>query len=406
MAKIMIEEKNNAQIVAEGQQYLMNIYGRLPIAMVRGEGCRVWDADGKEYLDFVAGIAVNSVGHCNPRVVDAVCTQANRLIHCSNLYWIPPQVERAKLLVEHSALDKVFFCNSGAEANESAIKLARKAAKETHPGEEKYEIITMLKSFHGRTLATLTATGQEKVQVGFDPLPAGFCYVPYNDIDALRAAVNERTCAVMLEPVQGEGGVIAADPEYLRQVRRLCDEKHLLLIFDEVQVGMGRTGKLFAYEHSGVVPDIMTLAKALAGGAPIGAMLAKEEVAARFRPGDHGTTFGGNPLVTAAGVAAVKEMLEKHLPENAEKMGHYLEEKLMLLKNRYSFIEGTRGQGLLLGLKLSVPGAAIVQSCLEKGLLINCTAGDVLRFMPPLTITKEDADRFLTILTAALDEVE
>ena len=400
------EDKTNAQLVAEGEKYLMNIFGRLPMAMVKGQGCRVWDADGKEYLDFVAGIAVNSVGHCNPRVVDAICTQANKLIHCSNLYWIEPQIELAKLLVENSDLDKAFFCNSGSEANEGAIKLARKAAKENHPNEQKYEIITMLKSFHGRTMATITATGQAKVQKGFEPLLPGFKYVDYNDIDALKAAVTDATCAVMLEPVQGEGGVIPADDEYLRQVRALCDEKGLLLIFDEVQVGMGRTGKLFAYQNSGVVPDILTLAKALGGGAPIGAVMAKDEVAAHFKPGDHGTTFGGNPLVTAAGVAAVTELIEKKLPENACKIGKYMEQKFAELKEKYDFVEDTRGKGLILGLKLSVPGSGIVKSCLEKGLLINCTAGDVLRFVPPLNITEKDVDDCIEILTRALDEVK
>lgn len=402
----IIEDKTNAQIMADGQKYVMNTYGRLPIAMVKGKGCHIWDADGKEYLDFVAGVAVNSVGHCNPRVVDAICTQANKLIHCSNLYWIAPQVELAKILVENSDLDKVFFCNSGAEANEGAIKLARKTAKENNPGQQKYEIITMLKSFHGRTLATLTATGQDKVKKGYDPLPVGFKYVPYNNIDALKAAISDITCAVMLEPVQGEGGVIAADTEYLQEVRRLCDEKGLLLIFDEVQVGLGRTGKLFAYQNSGVIPDIMTLAKALGGGVPIGAVMAKEDVAAHFQPGDHATTFGGNPLVTAAGVAAMTEILEKKLPENACKMGKYMEGRFAELKNKYDFIEETRGKGLLLGLKLSIPGADIVKSCLDKGLLINCTAGDVLRFVPPLNVTESDIDKCISILTAALDEVE
>lgn len=400
----VIEDKTNAQIMADGGKYVMNTYGRLPIAMVKGKGCHIWDADGKEYLDFVAGVAVNSVGHCHPKVVDAICTQANKLLHCSNLYWIEPQVELAKILVENSELDKVFFCNSGAEANEGAIKLARKTAKELHPGRQKYEIITMLKSFHGRTLATLTATGQEKVQKGFDPLPVGFKYVPYNDINALKLAASDITCAVMLEPVQGEGGVIAADSEYLRQVRQFCDENGLLLIFDEVQVGLGRTGKLFAYEHSGVVPDIITLAKALGGGAPIGAVMAKEEIAAHFQPGDHATTFGGNPLVTAAGVAAMTVMLEEKLPENAMKMGKYMEEKFRELKADYDFIEETRGKGLLLGLKLSIEGAGIVKSCLDKGLLINCTAGTVLRFVPPLNITEKDVDDCIAILRQALDE--
>ncbi|MDD4572154.1 MAG: aspartate aminotransferase family protein, partial [Clostridia bacterium] len=281
---------SNASIMADGQKYVMNTYGRLPIAMVKGKGCHVWDADGKEYLDFVAGVAVNALGHCHPKVVEAIAVQAETLIHCSNLYWIEPQVKLAKLLVENSVYDKVFFANSGAEANEGAIKLARKYAKNSaHP--ERYEIITMLKSFHGRTLATLTATGQEKVQKGYDPLPPGFKYVPFNDIEALKAAITPYTCAVMLEPVQGEGGVIAADDTYLKQVRALCDEKDMLVIFDEVQVGMGRTGKLFAYQHSGVEADIVTLAKALGGGTPIGAFMAKDAVADSFHPGDHASTF-------------------------------------------------------------------------------------------------------------------
>lgn len=399
-------EKSNAEIMAEGSRYVMNTYGRLPIAMVKGEGCHVWDADGKKYLDFVAGVAVNSVGHCHPQVVRAVSEQVATLMHCSNLYWIAPQVELAKILVENSQLDKVFFCNSGAEANEGAIKLARKAAKEIHQNENKYEIITMLNSFHGRTLATLTATGQDKVKTGFAPLPQGFKYVPYNDINALKEAISDITCAVMMEPVQGEGGVIAADDEYLKQVRELCNEKGVLLIFDEVQVGIGRTGKLFAYEHSGVVPDIMTLAKALGGGAPIGAVMAKDEIAEHFGPGTHATTFGGNPLVTSAGVAAMTVMLEEDLPGNAAEMGKYMEEKFHELQAEYDFIKETRGKGLLLGLNMAVEGGGIVKSCLEKGLLINCTAGTVLRFVPPLNVTKSDIDECIAILKEALDEVK
>ncbi|MGB9858965.1 MAG: aspartate aminotransferase family protein, partial [Moorellaceae bacterium] len=276
----------NAEIIALGEQYVMRTYGRYPIALVRGAGARVWDADGREYLDFVEGLAVNSLGHCHPRVVEAIREQAGKLLHVSNLYWIEPQVELAQMLVENSDLDKVFFCNSGAEANEAAIKLARKYAK-LHKGEECYEIISMRRSFHGRTLAALAATGQEKFHRGFEPLPVGFRYVPFNDLEALREAINSRTCAVMLEPVQGEGGVYPADPDYLKAVRELCDKEGILLIFDEVQCGLGRTGYLFAYQYYGVEPDLMTLAKALAGGVPIGAMLAKEEVAAAFAPGDH-----------------------------------------------------------------------------------------------------------------------
>ncbi len=400
-----MSNQTNQQIVEQGQKYLMNTYSRLPIAMVKGQGCHVFDADGKEYLDFVAGVAVNALGHCHPKVAAAIAKQAETIIHCSNLYWIEPQVALAKLLVENSDLDKVFFCNSGAEANEGAIKLARKYAKESaHP--ERYEVITMLKSFHGRTLATLTATGQDKVKKGYDPLPAGFKYVPYNDIQALKDAISPITAAIMLEPVQGEGGVIAATDEYLKEVRALCDELGLLLIFDEVQVGLGRTGKLFAYQHSGVVPDIMTLAKALGGGAPIGAVVAKEQVAAHFNPGDHATTFGGNPLVTAAGVAAVGEIVAEDLPAHALAMGEYMTQKFNELKTKYDFIEECRGKGLLLGLQLNREGADIVKSCLDKGLLINCTAGTVLRFVPPLNITKDDVDQMLEILTAAFDEVQ
>ncbi len=394
---------SNASIMADGQKYVMNTYGRLPIAMVKGKGCHVWDADGKEYLDFVAGVAVNALGHCHPKVVEAIAVQAETLIHCSNLYWIEPQVKLAKLLVENSVYDKVFFANSGAEANEGAIKLARKYAKNSaHP--ERYEIITMLKSFHGRTLATLTATGQEKVQKGYDPLPLGFKYVPFNDIEALKAAITPYTCAVMLEPVQGEGGVIAADDTYLKQVRALCDEKDMLVIFDEVQVGMGRTGKLFAYQHSGVEADIVTLAKALGGGTPIGAFMAKDAVADSFHPGDHASTFGGNPLVTAAGYASLQVILEEDLPAHAMAMGKYMTEKFNELKQEYSFIKECRGKGLLLGLQLDIEGAPIVKECLDNGLLINCTAGTVLRFVPPLNITKEDIDAALVILKAAFDK--
>ena len=395
--------KTNQQIVADGQKYVMNTYGRLPIAMVEGQGCHVYDADGKDYLDFVAGVAVNALGHCHPKVAAAIAEQAKTLIHCSNLYWNEPQVELAKMIVEHSDFDKVFFCNSGAEANEGAIKLARKYAKES-ANPERYEIITMLKSFHGRTLATLTATGQDKVKKGYAPLPTGFKYVPYNDIAALKEAITPATCAVMLEPVQGEGGVIAATDDYLQAVRALCDEKDLLLIFDEVQVGFGRTGKLFAYQHSGVVPDIMTMAKALGGGAPIGAFAAKDEVANHFQPGDHATTFGGNPLVTAAGVSSLQVMLEEHVAEHAAEMSAYFVDKLTALKEKYDFIVECRGKGLLLGLQLTIDGAPIVKSCLEKGLLINCTAGTVLRFVPPLIVTKAEIDQCVEILDAALAE--
>lgn len=395
---------NNAEIIAKGQKYCLNVFNRLPIAMVRGEGSYVFDADGNKYLDFVSGIAVNALGHAHPYVAAALAEQAAQLIHSSNLYWIEPQVRLAEVLVENSAFDKVFFGNSGAEANEGALKLARKYA--IYKGRpERQQVITMQSSFHGRTLATLTATGQAKMHQGFEPLAAGFTYVPFNDWEALQAAVNEQTCAIMLEPVQGEGGVFPADPEYLRQIRWLCDERDIVLIYDEVQTGLGRTGKLFAYQHAGVAPDIMTLAKALGGGAPIGAFLSTDKVAAAFKPGDHGSTFGGNPLVCAAGLAVLKIMLEQDIPGRAAMLGEYLRGKLAELQAKYPCIKEIRGQGLLLGVQLDRPGAEVVQACLRRGVLLNCTAGTVLRLIPPLNVSHAEADEFMAVLDAALQEV-
>ncbi len=292
------------------EKYIAHTYNRYPLLLVRGKGTRVWDLDGKEYLDFVAGLAVCNLGHCHPKVVKAIQDQAEKLIHVSNLYYIEPQIQLASLLCKHSFADKVFFCNSGAEANEGAMKLARKYAKEKI-GEDRYEIITMERSFHGRTLATLTATAQEKFHKGYAPLMPGFKYVPFNDLKAVREAIDSKTCAVLLEPIQGEGGVNFPSEGYLKGLREICDEKGILLIFDEVQVGMGRTGKLFAYEHEGMKPDILTVAKSLAGGVPIGALLIRDEIAESFKPGDHASTFGGNPLATAAGVAALTAILKK-----------------------------------------------------------------------------------------------
>ena len=391
---------NTQEIIDMGQKYVMNTYGRLPMALVKGEGPYVWDAEGNKYLDFVAGLAVNSLGHCHPKVVEAVREQAGKLMHVSNLYWIEPQVKLAKLLVEKSALDKVFFCNSGAEAIEGAIKLARKYAKK-YLGPEKYEIITMEKSFHGRTLAAITATAQPKYQKDLDPLPPGFKYVPFNDIQALEEALTPNTCAVMMEPVQGEGGVNVADYEFMQKVSKLCDDKNLLLIFDEVQCGLGRTGKLFAYEYYGVEPDIMTLAKAIAGGVPMGALLAKEKVAGCFQPGDHASTFGGNPLASAAAYAAVSILADGSFLAEVAGKGLYFEEKLHYLQDKYPFITDVRGKGLILGLGITVEGKPIADSCQEKGLLINCVGSNVLRFIPPLTISTEHID----YATAVLDEV-
>lgn len=395
---------NNAEIKALGEKCCLNVFNRLPIAMVRGEGSYVWDADGNKYLDFVGGIAVNALGHAHPAVAKALSEQAGRLIHASNLYWLEPQVKLAAVLVENSDFDKVFFGNSGAEANEGAIKLARKYSQ--YKGySDRLDVITMNNSFHGRTLATLTATGQDKMHKGFEPLAAGFKYAPYNNWEALSKLVDEHTCAIMLEPVQGEGGVYPADAEFLRKVRSLCDERDIMLIFDEVQTGLGRTGKLFAYQHSGVVPDIMTLAKALGGGAPIGAFLTTDKVAAAFKPGDHGSTFGGNPLVCAAGLAVMQVMLEEDLPAQAAATGEYLKERFAEWVKKYDCVLDVRGYGLLLGLQLAIPGAEIVKKCLAKGLLINCTANTVLRFIPPLNISRAEADEFLNILESVLEEV-
>ncbi|MEG6523366.1 acetylornithine transaminase [Desulfotomaculum sp. 1211_IL3151] len=392
---------NNQEILAMGQQYVMNTYGRLPMALVKGEGAWVWDAEGRQYLDFVSGIAVNSLGHAHPRVVEAITKQAHALLHCSNLYWIEPQVKLAKILVENSCADKAFFCNSGAEANEGAIKLARKYAYQNH-GPEKYEIITAVNSFHGRTLATITATGQTKYQKGFAPLPEGFTYVPFNDLEALTKAVGPHTCAVMLEPVQGEGGVVPADPAYLTGVKRLCEEKGLLLIFDEVQTGLGRAGKFLAYQHYGVEPDIITLAKSLGGGFPIGAMLAKDHVAKAFQPGDHASTFGGNPLASSAALAAMETLLQGGVLENAQVVGEYFKDKLTELIGQFSFVKEVRGMGLILGLELTIEGKDIVARCLEQGLLINCTNVNVLRFLPPLIINRDEVDQALEILKKAM----
>ncbi len=395
---------NSQKWMEKADKYIMKTYGRYPLVPVRGEGCSLWDADGKRYLDFLAGVAVNNLGHCHPRVVAALQKQAAELIHCSNYYHIPSQIELAELLCDHSFADRAFFCNSGAEANEAAIKLARKYSREKF-GTDRYEIITALASFHGRTMATVSATGQEKVQKFFDPLLHGFRHVPFNDADLLRRAITPNTCAVMLEPIQGEGGIVIPSPDYFREVRRICDEHRLLLIFDEVQVGMGRTGRLFAHEHFAVTPDIMTLAKALAGGAPIGCMLAKEEVAASFGPGTHGSTFGGNPLVTAAGVATVRTIFAEGILENTIEMGEYLMGQLEQLKKKFPMIVEVRGIGLMIGMELSVPAGEIVARALAQGLLLNVAQDTVLRFVPPLIVTSVEIDEMLHILEGILAEL-
>src|SRR4030042_3562532 len=376
------------------EQYVAHSYARYPVVLVRGKGTRVWDQEGEEYLDFVSGLAVCNLGHCPPKIVKTIQCQAERLIHVSNFYYIEPQIQLASLLCKHSFADKVFFCNSGGEANEGAMKLARKYAKE-NVGKDRYEFITMERSFHGRTEATLTATGQEKFHKGYEPLMPGFKYVPFNDIGAVKNAIDPKTCAVMVEPIQGEGGVNCPSEGYLKALREICDENRLLLIFDEVQVGMGRTGKLFAYEHEGVEPDMLTLAKCLAGGVPIGALLINKGVADSFEPGDHASTFGGNPLATAAGVAALTAMLDEGMLENCQKVGNYFLGRLGEGKKKFSFIQEVRGKGLILGMELKMDGSSIVKEMMQRGFLINCTMGNVLRFLPPLIVTKEEGDQMV-----------
>jgi len=390
-------------LIRDSARYLANTYARFPVVLVRGRGDRLWDSDGKEYLDFAAGIAVDVLGHCHPKVVEAIKAQAETLLHVSNLYHIEPQIRLAQALCEHSFADKVFFCNSGAEANEAAIKLARRYAK-VRWGPDRYEIVCMRDSFHGRTMATLTATGQEKHQRGFEPLLPGFKHIPFNDLRAAEQAIDSRTCAVLVEPIQGEGGVRVPDDDYLPALRQLCSDRDVLLMLDEVQTGMGRTGRLFAYEHWGIEPDVMTLAKALGGGLPIGAMLAKEEVASAFVPGSHASTFGGSPFITAAALAALTAIIEERLPQRAAKIGAYFLGRLRELVQRYPYAKEARGKGLILALELAVPAKPIVDRCLQLGLLI-LTAGDqVLRFVPPLIIGEAEVDEALSILDQALPE--
>ena len=394
------------KLLEDSDHYLMNTYSRFPVVLRKGRGIKVWSSENKEYLDFVGGVAVNCLGHCHPKVVIAIQKQSQRLIHVSNYYHIEQQVKLAKLLVENSFADKVFFCNSGAEANEAAIKLARKYFSEQN-GNKKFEIIATTNSFHGRTLATLTATGQDKFKKGFDPLMPGFVHVEFNDIDAIEKAVTKNTCAVLLEPIQGEGGVKIPDPDYLNEVRKLCDKHEILLILDEVQTCMGRTGKFFAYEHFGITPDILTMAKGLGGGVPIGAMLATEKIAAAFQPGTHGSTFGGNPLVCAAAIATIDVILEDgFILDQCRRMGKYFKKRLEELKKEFpSLIADIRGMGLLIGMEITRDGLPIVKACLERNVLINCTSGNVLRFMPPLIATEKDIDALVEVLEQVFDRL-
>ena len=392
---------NKQQVIDTAEQYYMPVFARYNIVLSHGEGPYVYDNEGKKYLDFLAGIAVNLLGHAHPKLVAAIAEQAGKLIHCSNIYYTEVQTKLIKDLAAVSGLDKVFIANSGAEANEGAIKLARKYGKTLHP--DRIEIISAQHCFHGRTLATLTATAQPKYQAGYEPLPGGFTYVAYNDIQALKAMVSEKTCAILLEPIQGEGGINMPDESYLKAVRQLCDETGVLLILDEIQTGMGRTGTMFAYQQYGIIPDIVTIAKGLGGGVPIGAFIAKDEVAKAFHSGDHGSTFGGNPLVCAAANAVLAEIGEAKLLTNAQQMGSYLMASLEKLQAKYpKIITQVRGKGLIVGAELTMEGRGIVNSCLEAGVIINCTAGNVLRFVPPLIIQQSHVDEMIAVLDSVL----
>jgi len=384
-------------------QYFMHTIDRVPLTLVRGRGARVWDEDGHEYLDFVCGWAVNSLGHCPPAVVNAVVEQVQTLIQASNQFYTIPQIRLAEILLQHSCLNKVFLANSGAEANEGAAKLARRYGE--HRLDGAYEIITATGSFHGRTLAMVAATGQRKFQEPYVPLPSGFINAEYNNIEAIKAATTDKTCAVMLEPIQGEGGVNIPDDDYLKAVRAWCDEKGILLILDEIQTGIGRTGTLFAYEQYGVEPDVMTLAKGLASGIPIGAILAKDS-ASVFAPGEHGSTFGGNPVACAAAYATLEFIIDNDVAGNAKRMGQYLIAGLKRLKDKFRFITDVRGRGLLVALEFDSDIAqSVLMACLDRGLLVNRLKPNALRFMPPLIIGEAEVDEALSILDKALSSL-
>ncbi len=378
-------------------KYVIANYGRLPRVITKGEGCYLYDAEGNKILDMFPGWAVSGLGHCHPKVVEALRKQAGELLHIDNTFYSEPQGMLAKLLSERAFGGKCFFCNSGAEANEAALKLAR-----LHTAQEKYKFITAEGSFHGRTFATVTATAQPKYHEGFLPLLPGFIYVPFNDVAALESAFSDEVAAVMVEPIQGEGGINVATAEYLQAIRRLCDDNGAVMILDEVQTGIGRTGKWFGYQHFDVEPDIITMAKALGGGVAIGAMMAKEEIAASLVPGKHASTFGGNSLACAAGIAVIEAIEEDKLLENAVEMGQYAKDKLEQLKQKHFIIDNVRGIGLMIGVQLTSPGNDIVDKCLEKGLRINCTSGTVLRFMPAMITTKDQIDQAIEILDSVL----
>jgi len=392
-------------IIKKGNKYTMNTYKRWEIAFQEGEGVYLKDVEGKEYLDMISGLGACNLGHSHPVVVKAIQEQASKFIHVSNAYWIKEQVELAELLVSNSFADKAFFCNSGAEANEGAIKLARKYSYKKY-GEGRNEIIAMTSAFHGRTLGTLSVTYNKKYSEGYGPMPEGFKCAEFNNIDSLKSAITEKTCAVILEPIQGEGGLTPATEEFLKDLKTIALEKDILLIFDEIQCGIARTGKLFAHEHYGIEPDIMTLAKALASGFPIGAILATEKLATVFNPGDHGTTFGGNPLACNTALATMNYIIGEKLWEKAEKRGNYFRQELNKLVNKYPWVKTVKGKGLMIGLELDIEGGFIVQKAIEEGVLINCTAGTILRFLPPLILEEKDIQKTIEVLDKIFQQID
>ena len=388
-------------LIKRAEKVIMPTYSRYPIAFESGNGTYLKDTDGKEYLDFVAGIAVNCLGHNHPGLKAAIEEQCGKIMHVSNLYWTEPQIETAELLVEASGLDKVFFCNSGAEANEAALKMARIYAKQ-FKSPEAVEIIAMEHSFHGRTYGAISATGQPKYQKNLEPLLPGIKHVPFNDLEALKDVVSEKTCAVLMEPIQGEGGIYPADEAYIQEVRALCDRENILLIFDEVQSGIGRSGKLFAYQHYGILPDIVCMAKGIAGGFPMGGIIATDRAAQVFVPGTHASTFGGNPLATAASRFVLKTILADGFLEEVQEKGHYLKEKLEALKTKHDCIEEVRGKGLMLGVAVNVPVPEVVKKAMEQGLLLVGAGSNAVRFVPPLTVSKEEIDKAVEIFDHSL----
>ena len=383
---------------------MMNTYGRFDILLENGEGTFVYDVNGKEYLDFVAGVAVNCLGHSHPVVINALKEQSSKIMHVSNLYWNVPQLELAEKLVQYSEQDKVFFCNSGTEATETAIKLARKYGK-VSGNPEKYQILYMENSFHGRTMGALAVTGQEKYQKSFTPLMEGIQAVRFNDIEDLVKKMNSNVCGIILEPIQGEGGIVSVQKEFLNKVKELCHEYDALLIYDEVQCGIGRTGKLFAYEKYGVVPDVVCMAKGLGGGFPIGAVLAVEKAAKAFEPGDHGCTFGGNPLACAVSLAVLKELIEGGVIEKVEEKSLYIIDKVNNFKMKYGLVKGIQGMGLMLGMVLGSNTKEFIGKCMDKGLLLVGAGQDVVRIVPPLNVSYKEIDKALSIMEEALNEM-